>query len=320
MGNVQIRLLLHINIARIDFAYISEMDLFSQLPAEIAEISKNKKKPENEKREETLLDASNGLSKCCKAKVIDNEGDSICSKCGLICQLIFNRYAGLENYLNRVFNDDCFNIISQLPNECIDLCVVDPSYGTDENFTGYGRSGKKILNDEDESINYRFLEAVYPKLKNNTSLYLFCSHKFFDKIKSFAINKGYIYKMICIYVKNNIGMGGDFRNQHEFCLVLEKGKAEYRRKDMSNVWFAKHIKHDENSHPHQKDYDILRKIILHSSKEGDVVADFFGGSFSTYLCCFRENRNFIGTELDSQWFKLGEQKLKVLMSQKRIFA
>lgn len=218
--------------------------------------------------------------------------------------------------LNIVHNKDCFELINEMPNEFCDLVIVDPPYGDD---AGYGRSGKEILNNEDESINYRFLSAVLPKMKNDTSLYLFSNHKFCYQIKEYAIANGYNYRMLCIMVKNNIGMGFGFRNQYEVCLVLEKGKAKYNLNDMSNVWKMKHVQHTDDSHPHQKEYDIIRKIILHSSQGGGVVFDGFMGSFSTAIACHKEGRNFIGTELDPKWHKLGTEKLKNIQMQPTVF-
>ena len=217
---------------------------------------------------------------------------------------------------NKVYKEDCFITIDRLEDESLDLVLVDPPYGDG---IGYGRGGKEILNNEDESINYRFLDSIFPKMKTNTSLYLFSNHKFVNKIKEYAINNGYNYRMTCIMVKNNIGMGYGFRNQYEVCLVLEKGKAKYNRKDMSNVWKMKHVNHDEKSHPHQKEYDVLRRIIIHSSNEGDLVFDGFMGSFSTAIACHKENRRFIGAELDSKWHELGQRKLSDLMAQQSLF-
>src|SRR5699024_6298304 len=210
--------------------------------------------------------------------------------------------------INKVFNDDCFNVISKIPNEYLDLVNVDPTYGDG---IGYGRNGKEILNNEDESINYRFLDAILPKMKQDTSLYLFSNHKFCYQIKEYAVANGFNYRMLCILVKNNIGMGYGFRNQYEVCIVLEKGKAKYNLNDMSNVWKMKHVAHDKQSHPHQKEYDVIRKIILHSSKEGDIVFDGFMGSFSTAIACHKEKRNFIGAELDLKWYTMGQKNLKI---------
>lgn len=218
--------------------------------------------------------------------------------------------------INKVYNDDCFNVIAQMPNEYLDLVIVDPPYGDG---IGYGRNGKEILNNEDESINYRFLDAILPKMKQDTSLYLFSNHKFCYQIKEYAVANGYNYRMLCVLVKNNIGMGYGFRNQYEVCLVLEKGKAKYNLNDVSNVWKMKHIAHDDNSHPHQKDYDIIRKIILHSSNTGDLIFDGFMGSFSTAIACHKEKRNFIGAELDPKWFAMGQTKLENLQAQITLF-
>lgn len=218
--------------------------------------------------------------------------------------------------VNKVYNDDCFNVIAQMPNDYLDLVIVDPPYGDG---IGYGRNGKEILNNEDESINYRFLDAIQPKMKQDTSLYLFSNHKFCYQIKEYAVANGFNYRMLCVLVKNNIGMGYGFRNQYEVCLVLEKGKAKYNLNDVSNVWKMKHIAHDDNSHPHQKDYDIIRKIILHSSNTGDLIFDGFMGSFSTAIACHKEKRNFIGTELDPKWFAIGQTKLENLQAQITLF-
>jgi len=218
--------------------------------------------------------------------------------------------------INKVYNNDCFNVIAQMPNDYLDLVIVDPPYGDG---IGYGRNGKEILNNEDESINYRFLDAIQPKMKQDTSLYLFSNHKFCYQIKEYAVANGFNYRMLCVLVKNNIGMGYGFRNQYEVCLVLEKGKAKYNLNDVSNVWKMKHIAHDDNSHPHQKDYDIIRKIILHSSNTGDLIFDGFMGSFSTAIACHKEKRNFIGTELDPKWFAMGQTKLENLQAQITLF-
>jgi len=217
---------------------------------------------------------------------------------------------------NTVFQADCFDLIAVMPNECLDLVIVDPPYGDG---IGYGRDSKEILNNEDESINYRFLDAILPKMKNDTSLYLFSNHKFCFQIKEYAIAHGFNYRMLCILVKNNIGMGYGFRNQYEVCLVLEKGKAKYNSNDVSNVWKMNHVQHDVNSHPHEKDYNVIRRIILHSSNKGDMVFDGFLGSFSTAVACHKEGRKFIGTELDPKWFNAGAKRLAGMQSQGTLF-
>jgi len=218
--------------------------------------------------------------------------------------------------LNKIYFGDCFDLIQKLPSESLDCVCCDPPFG---DHIGYGRKGKEILNNEDESINYRFLDAIKPKMKPNTTLYLFSNYKFEYKIREYAIKTGWTFRATCVMVKNNFGMGQGFRHQYELCCVLETGKAEYNGKDMSDVWFMKHVQHTDDSHPHQKDYDIIRKIILHSTKAGDVVFDGFSGSATVAIACYKENRKFISAELDEKWWRLGDEKLKNLMNQKELF-
>jgi site-specific DNA-methyltransferase (adenine-specific) len=218
--------------------------------------------------------------------------------------------------INKIYNCDCFELIKKIPDNYLDLIIVDPPYGDG---VGYGRKNKTIINNENESINYKFLKSIYPKMKNNTSLYLFSNHKFVFKIKNFALENQYNYRMLCIMVKNNIGMGFGFRNQYEVCLVLEKGKPKYNKKNMSNVWKMKHINHNNESHPHKKDYDIIRNIILHSSKENDLIFDGFMGSFSTAIACHKEKRNYIGSELDLKWYNKGIKELNAIKNQTTLF-
>lgn len=222
----------------------------------------------------------------------------------------------LTPFLNKVYNGDTFDLIKKLKDSSISCTIVDPPFG---DHIGYGRKGKEILNNEDESINYRFLDAIKPKMKPNTTLYLFSNYKFEYKIREYAIKTGWTFRATCVMVKNNFGMGYGFRHQYELCLILENGKATYNGKDMSDVWFMKHVQHNDDSHPHQKDYDIIRKIILHSTKENEVVFDGFSGSATVAVACWKEKRFFISAELDEKWYKLGEKKLNDLMSQKTMF-
>ncbi len=63
-------------------------------------------------------------------------------------------------------------------------------------------------------------------------------------------------------------------------------------------------------HSCSKPIDILEKLILTSSNEGDVVLDCFMGSGSTGVACNNLNRSFIGIEIDEEYFKIAEKRIK----------
>jgi len=219
--------------------------------------------------------------------------------------------------MDKIYHGDCLDILETIGNNSIDLVITDPPYGDN---CGYGRGNKEILNNEDESINYKFLDKIYPKMKDNTSLYLFSNWKFEGYLRSYIENNtNFNIRMLIIIVKNNIEMGYGFRNQYEVCLVLEKGKAKYNFNNFSNVLKMDNINHSEETHPHTKHLNIIEKIIKHSSSENDVVFDGFLGSGSTVEACIRTNRRYIGVELDHKWFDLINKRLEKWKGQKTLF-
>jgi DNA modification methylase len=60
----------------------------------------------------------------------------------------------------------------------------------------------------------------------------------------------------------------------------------------------------------QKPVDILEKIILASTDEGDIILDPFIGSGSVALACLNTNRKYIGIEISPEYVKIAEDRLK----------
>lgn len=165
---------------------------------------------------------------------------------------------------NKIYLGDCIELIDNLPNNSIDLVLTDPPYGDK---VGYGRNNKKIANNIIE-INYKLLDKVYSKMKENTNLYMFTNWKHEVVLRNYITeNTNFKIRMLLVMIKNNFGLGYSFRNQYELCLVLEKGKPCYNDNGFSNVIKMEQINHNENTHPHQKGLRILEKIIKHSSKK-----------------------------------------------------
>lgn len=105
-------------------------------------------------------------------------------------------------------------------------------------------------------------------------------------------------------------MGFAFRNQHEFCLVLEKGKVEYNKKDFSNVQRMTHIKHNQETHPHEKGVPLLGKMILPSTNENDLILDPFMGSGTTLVAAKQLSRKAVGIEISEKYCEIARERLK----------
>lgn len=64
-------------------------------------------------------------------------------------------------------------------------------------------------------------------------------------------------------------------------------------------------------HPTQKPVELIEYLIKTYSNENATVLDNCMGSGSTGVACLNTNRNFIGIELDSKYYKIAENRLQV---------
>ena len=70
------------------------------------------------------------------------------------------------------------------------------------------------------------------------------------------------------------------------------------------------VKVDKRQHPAQKPVDLIKSLILKSSKEGDIVLDCFAGCGSVGIACLETKRNYILIEKEKQYFDIAQIKLK----------
>lgn len=71
------------------------------------------------------------------------------------------------------------------------------------------------------------------------------------------------------------------------------------------------ISHDKNKlHPTQKPVALMEYLIKTYTNEGDLVLDNCMGSGTTGVACKNLNRDFIGIELDENYFKIAEERIK----------
>ena len=71
-------------------------------------------------------------------------------------------------------------------------------------------------------------------------------------------------------------------------------------------------------HPSQKPVSLLEYFIKTYTKEGEMVLDFTMGSGSTGVACMNTNRNFIGIELDENYYNIAVERIKKANQQTRL--
>ena len=87
---------------------------------------------------------------------------------------------------------------------------------------------------------------------------------------------------------------------------------------MRNLWTLSASRHLTN-HPTEKPENLLQKIILIGSKEGDTILDPFMGSGTTGVVAKRLGRNFIGIEIDISYFELAAQRIENAVREPNLF-
>lgn len=71
-------------------------------------------------------------------------------------------------------------------------------------------------------------------------------------------------------------------------------------------------------HPTIKPLDIIKNLIINSSNPGDTVLDCFMGSGTTGVACKELNRNFIGMELNEEYYQIAKDRIMGVNEQLRI--
>lgn len=64
------------------------------------------------------------------------------------------------------------------------------------------------------------------------------------------------------------------------------------------------------THPCEKPIDLLEKYISNSSNENDIILDPFAGTGSTLISSKKLNRQYIGYEIDKEYFDIAEKQTK----------
>jgi DNA modification methylase len=120
---------------------------------------------------------------------------------------------------------------------------------------------------------------------------------------------------VCVWVKNNGGMGSFYRSRHELVVVFRNGKGTHRNnvqlgrygRNRTNVWEYPSINSASRNgeegnllglHPTVKPVAMVADALLDCSARGDLVLDAFLGSGSTLIAAERTGRICCGIELD----------------------
>ena len=213
--------------------------------------------------------------------------------------------------LNKIYNEDCLEGIKRISDESIDAVISDPPY-----FLGMTHNGKKG-DFSDLAICAPFYSQLFNEFKRvlkkeSGSAYFFCdwrSYAFYYPLISNTLGA----KNLFVWDKGG-GPGSVYNFEHE--LIIFSTRKTRLHGVGSNV--IKNIKgfsggakstNGEKVHPTQKTVELLEKLILDSTSEGDTILDCFIGSGTTAVAAMRNNRNFIGFELQEKYYNIANERI-----------
>ena len=235
-----------------------------------------------------------------------------------------------------LFNGDCLKILKTISHKSVDMIFADPPYFLSSNGVSC-HSGKQVSvnkGDWDKALsveekikfNRKWIRLCRNILKDDGTIWISGTLHNIHTIGVALEMEGFSIINDIIWQKPNPVPNLSCRSfTHSFEIILwarkqiapkKKGKHYYDYnlmkqinggKQMKDIWLLPLPKKKEKlcgKHPTQKPISLLERIILASTKEGDLILDPFNGSGTTGIVAHMLNRKYIGIELDVNYLNI----------------
>ena len=211
------------------------------------------------------------------------------------------------------------------------LAAIDPPYGVIR-IEGFASSkhrdfveGSGLTEEESFVFFCDFLTPMAGHLEEGSLVYLFIDYRGMFALQRAIREVGLEQKSLCVWDKENPGMGSPYRHQAEFVIVAKCGQGKsidnvklgrYGR-NRSTVWrtpgmagFGRGRAKALADHPTPKPVGLIADILLDSSNRGDAVLDPFLGSGTTLVAAHRVGRIGFGIELDPRYVDCAVKRME----------
>lgn len=233
-----------------------------------------------------------------------------------------------------LYHGDCIEIMKTLPERSVDMVFADPPY-----FLSNGglsiHSGKIVSVDKgewDKTSNYgdvkkftdEWMHECFRLLKESGTIWVTGTHHNIFAAERSLIASGFHLINAVIWHKTDpppLIYRTKFRFSYEMLLWCRKGKKHYfnydamfrmAKEEMHDVWTLPAVRMSEKQygyHPTQKPEELLKRIIIASTKIDDLILDPFLGSGTTAAVAKELNRRCIGIEKDDEYFDIARRRV-----------
>lgn len=247
----------------------------------------------------------------------------------------------------QLVHGDCLVEMEKIPDKSIDLILCDLPYGTtackwdvvipfDKLWEQYKRiikpngnivlfsAGLFTLNLIQSNIkDFRYKLIWKKNVPTGMASAKYRPMKYYEEICVFGNTKA-TYNPV---MKERVGVGKDCYNYDHYCgsnnhIQLDKKKKRYDPNwvQPSDVLEFNAVPNRNGKlHPTQKSVELLEYLIRTYTNEQDTVLDNCVGSGSTMVACINTNRNGIGIELNEDYFKIAQNRVKNTLQQPKLF-
>jgi len=233
-----------------------------------------------------------------------------------------NNSIAFEKMRNRIIQGDCLELMNDIPDDAVDLILCDPPYlmryKTNRRKNKSHRFCTPITNDNNPEFVSELIKQCCRVLKLNCAMYMFCNTAQVDFFKR-ELEKQFRIRNLIVRIKNNHTAGdleAAFGRRYEFIFLVNKGRAPFRGKRLTDVWGAdaderKALNRDNRPslHQNQKPIPLLKRCIMSHSEAGDLVLDPVCGSGSALIAAAELGRDFIGIEIEADFAEQAKQYL-----------
>ena len=249
--------------------------------------------------------------------------------------------------VGKTIHGDSMKVLLFLPRASVDLLIVDPPYNLSKTYNG--SAFPKQSQSEYEAWTNAWVELTVPLLKPTASIYV-CSEWRSSGVIQRVLERHFIVKNRITWEREKgRGAARNWKNNSEdiwFCVVsedyyfdveavkqkrrvvapyrdgngqpkdwTEEADGAFRVTHPSNLWTDITVPFwsmpENTDHPTQKPEKLIAKLILASSRPGDVVLDPFLGSGTTSVVAKKLGRQYIGIEKEETYCLLAEKRLEL---------
>lgn len=221
-----------------------------------------------------------------------------------------------------VYNIDCMEAMRKMPDKCFDLAVVDPPYYSGPEKRGYyGRKVSKIGVHRDYPISPSWElpgEEYFRELIRISKNYIVWGCNYF----SFHFSPGRI-----VWDKCNAGSSfsdcelaaTSVHNSTRIFRFMWNGMMQGKSIAEGNVMQGNKQKNEVRIHPTQKPVLLYTWIFQKYAKQGDKILDTHLGSGSSRIAAYDAGLDFVGFEINKEYFDLQEERFTAHTAQCSLF-